>query len=107
MCYLNREPVLISIFLDREIDVEIDVVVAKTSSDDPLARLGFGPNLELCGGSRDLSTKVGIMRAISLRSLVTLALRSLSSLIILALPSGSGSSGRLAFLAGCSKLLPR
>ena len=44
---LNREPALISIFLDREIDVEIVVVVAETSSDDPFARLGFGPNLEL------------------------------------------------------------
>ena len=41
MCRLNREPVFISIFLDREMDVEIDVVVAETSSDDPLARLGF------------------------------------------------------------------
>ena len=44
MCRLNREPVFISIFL---IDVENDVVVAETSSDDPLARLGFGPNQKL------------------------------------------------------------
>ena len=43
MCRLNGEPVFISIFLDRE----IDVVVAETSSDDPLARLGFGPKQKL------------------------------------------------------------
>ena len=47
MCCLNREPALISIFLEREIDVEIAVVVAETSPDDPLAGLGIGPNLEL------------------------------------------------------------
>ena len=47
MCSLNREPVFISIFLDSEIDVEVDVVVAEASSDDPLARLGFGPKQKL------------------------------------------------------------
>ena len=47
MCRLNREPVFISIFLDSEIDVEVDVVVAEASSDDPLARLGFGPKQKL------------------------------------------------------------
>jgi len=44
---LNREPAFISIILVSEIDVETDVVVAETSSDDPLARLGFGQNLSV------------------------------------------------------------
>ena len=43
----NREPAFISIILVSEIDVGTDAVVAKTSSDDLLARLGFGENLEI------------------------------------------------------------
>ena len=36
---LDREPPFISIILFSEIDVESDVIVAETSSDDPLATL--------------------------------------------------------------------
>jgi len=43
----NMEPVFISILLVSEIDVETEVVVAETYSDDPLARLRFGQNLEI------------------------------------------------------------